>query len=487
VEVTPVDSPAKVTTPNQRAKPLKSARKHQIDSSSRPGSANSVSSTRRPPKSARGVKNSPPTNKANNAESVTSRPPSRGGRPVSAAGNRPPTRNNTSFHNAARPRTAAEKATDMFGEGVLTKQPSSALKDIISKYKSEGSAAYSSGSGSVYETYSDNLGEFLTLGVKKQFVEKTLTPRKEKPSQPGAPLKKHQISNKVYTLSTKSWRPDSSLGDNVEEAELQKFYQEVDPKLFYDPAADIPPESDPVFAPEQQETTIRYTWSAGASRTAATNLQSDSVTDSITQSLSERLKLPEPSDTTPRRHTPSSSRPTSTRYSISKSQNLQDLRGSVSRSKTEGVIGSGKNRHHDNKRRCKTPMSARSYTPIVVDGDDMTRYDDMKITGGTISNFDNVGNSMEEDKEDEEAMNDLEMELASQTGRLTADGRLSRLVFEDQPIIDVNDNMKLTTRSGSITPDTHRDIDKLRESMMDDFEESELLIMQDEAMRVSLL
>jgi len=84
-------------------------------------------------------------------------------------------------------------------------------------------------------------------------------------------------------------------------------------------------------------------------------------------------------------------------------------------------------------------------------------------------------------------MNDLEMELASQTGRLTADGRLSRLVFEDQPIIDVNDNMKLTTRSGSITPDTHRDIDKLRESMMDDFEESELLIMQDEAMRVSLL
>lgn len=61
----------------------------------------------------------------------------------------------------------------------------------------------------------------------------------------------------------------------------------------------------------------------------------------------------------------------------------------------------------------------------VVDGDDMTRYDDMKITGGTISNFDSVGNSMEEDKEDEEAMNDLEMELASQTGRLT--GQLRKI------------------------------------------------------------
>lgn len=64
----------------------------------------------------------------------------------------------------------------------------------------------------MYETYSDNLGEFLTLGVKKQFVEKTLTPRKEKPSQPGAPLKKHQISNKgVYVFETSrmggTWGP----------------------------------------------------------------------------------------------------------------------------------------------------------------------------------------------------------------------------------------------------------------------------------------
>ena len=62
-------------------------------------------------------------------------------------------------------------------------------------------------------------------------------------------------------------------------------------------------------------------------------------------------------------------RPSSTRYSTTKSQSFQSqdtLRGSVSRSKTEGFISSsGKNRQHiEDKRRCKTPASARAYTPI---------------------------------------------------------------------------------------------------------------------------
>lgn len=92
----------------------KSARKHPAPSNSRPGSASSVSSGKRPPKSARGAKNSPPTKSNNKADSVMSRPPSRG-RVGSALQNRPPSRNNTAFHNTARPRTAAEKAADMFG------------------------------------------------------------------------------------------------------------------------------------------------------------------------------------------------------------------------------------------------------------------------------------------------------------------------------------------------------------------------------------
>ena len=62
-------------------------------------------------------------------------------------------------------------------------------------------------------------------------------------------------------------------------------------------------------------------------------------------------------------------RPSSTRYSTTKSQSFQSqdtLRGSVSRSKTEGFISSsGKNRQHiADKRRCKTPASASAYTPI---------------------------------------------------------------------------------------------------------------------------
>ena len=55
----------------------------------------------------------------------------------------------------------------------------------------------------------------------------------------------------------------------------------------------------------EQQQTIRYTWSAVTSKTATTNQErSESVTDSITQLLSERLRLPEQSTTTPRKHKP---------------------------------------------------------------------------------------------------------------------------------------------------------------------------------------
>ena len=53
----------------------------------------------------------------------------------------------------------------------------------------------------------------------------------------------------------------------------------------------------------------------------------------------------------------------------------------------------------------------------VVDGDDMTRYDDMKISGGITPCI--AGDGDMEDDDEEIAMNDLELELASQTGRLT--------------------------------------------------------------------
>ena len=61
----------------------------------------------------------------------------------------------------------------------------------------------------------------------------------------------------------------------------------------------------------------------------------------------------------------------------------------------------------------------------VVDGDDMTRYDDMKISGGITPRIGgviggaSVNGYMEDDDDEEIAMNDLELELASQTGRLT--------------------------------------------------------------------
>lgn len=78
-----------------------------------------------------------------------------------------------------------------FSEGALTKQPSSALTDLISKYKNSGNVSHIPNAN-----YGESLGGFFTAGVKSEFKERTLTPRREKPVVPGAPLKKHQMSNK---------------------------------------------------------------------------------------------------------------------------------------------------------------------------------------------------------------------------------------------------------------------------------------------------
>lgn len=53
-----------------------------------------------------------------------------------------------------------------------------------------------------------------------------------------------------------------------------------------------------------------------------------------------------------------------------------------------------------------TDLLPLTFVVAVVDGDDMTRYDD--ITAGDARQ-----------EEDLDTMNDLELELASQTGRLT--------------------------------------------------------------------
>ncbi|XP_067945291.1 uncharacterized protein [Watersipora subatra] len=388
---------------------------------SKPASARKSTRARTPHKQVGAHKTSP---------SDRQRAESRNLRPASGLA-RPKSRSNTSFHRGSRPRTAAEKAADICGVGTLTKHPSPSLTDLIAKYKNSGqSHGYTSNQGS------DVLAGFFTAGVKAAFTERTLTPRKEKPQSPGQPLKKHQISNKVYTLGSKSWRPESSLGGNVQEEEVKKIWNEFD----YSQLEKVEP---------PPETTISYSWSASQS-------SGDAIPNFATEQQSFAVNAAEASNLTNPifdRNIPSYS---STRGNVQGSPRQSESGLGVRRTKTEYTV---------TNRTVVTPR--RSKTPLIVDGDDMTRYDNVAPIG---------------DQEDMDTMHDLEVELASQTGRLTADGSVSRL------LLDSNDNEEGTiSPKRSLTPDTHRNIDRLRDSIMDDFEETELLIMQDEAMRVSLL
>ncbi|KAH9490719.1 hypothetical protein Btru_032888 [Bulinus truncatus] len=59
-------------------------------------------------------------------------------------------------------------------------------------------------------------------------------------------------------------------------------------------------------------------------------------------------------------------------------------------------------------------LSGRESKAIVIDGDDLSSYDNVDVTH-------------QQDMEDKQALDQLEWELASDTGRLTADGQISRM------------------------------------------------------------
>ncbi|CAL1530576.1 unnamed protein product [Lymnaea stagnalis] len=64
-------------------------------------------------------------------------------------------------------------------------------------------------------------------------------------------------------------------------------------------------------------------------------------------------------------------------------------------------------------------MSGRESRAIVIDGDDLSCYDEFGLTE-------------QQDMEDKQALDQLEWELASDTGRLTADGNVSRMSLLDE-------------------------------------------------------
>ncbi|XP_059172738.1 zinc finger B-box domain-containing protein 1-like [Physella acuta] len=99
------------------------------------------------------------------------------------------------------------------------------------------------------------------------------------------------------------------------------------------------------------------------------------------------------------------------------------------------------------KRPFSSRASGRESRAVVVDGEDLSFYDD-------------VGLAEQQDMEDKQALDQLEWELASDTGRLTADGKVSRM-----SIIDDNEPVSKPSKY-SVKQNADKDYDlaeKLRE------------------------
>lgn len=162
-----------------------------------------------------------------------------GQRPKSGMSSRP---KSSALGSRPGSRAQSRAASRMKIEGVLTKAPSSALSQVAQMMQSTDHTY----------TYQSPLEEFFLAGVEGQPPEeaaegRVLTPSKgRKPTSASRPQsranralsakeEKFKISYKLYKMSPKSWRPDSSLGDSVplNEVKLDEPQEEMTMSYSY--------------------------------------------------------------------------------------------------------------------------------------------------------------------------------------------------------------------------------------------------------------
>ncbi|KAK7454124.1 hypothetical protein BaRGS_00039596 [Batillaria attramentaria] len=129
------------------------------------------------------VRKKPPPAAAARPKSVASRPASR----AKSARSRP----------GSRAQSRAQSRLGM--EGILTKTPSSDLKEIARRAQATSAQ------------YQSPMEDFFLAGVK---VGESEGQSQSRPSTP-AQVKNLKVSNKLYAMSPRSWKPDNSVGDSV--------------------------------------------------------------------------------------------------------------------------------------------------------------------------------------------------------------------------------------------------------------------------------
>lgn len=352
--------------------------------------------------------------------------------------------------------------------GLLTKAPSEALKEIARMAPSS-------------DTYC-GFDSFFMVGVQpkeRQDEDMPLTPTSQKKEE------KIKVSYQLYNMAPRSWKPDDSIIDAVP-------VDDVDQEDAEDDRA-----SSVMAYHAYSEQLVSDITERLISRFGELPLDEDAVSDhssgSAYRSLGEEYRTFTPSHNSSvsdspiisSRGTPIHMKRPQTRESMKTPPQTPRKQQTPSVDAFRLPVSSETPRQQDDKNtprqsarsRAQTPRLCKSRIEIQTPRRSKTYHGEIArpasravvMEGTDLSIFDTVGDNGVQNKEDEETLDQLEWELASQSGRVTADGKISRMeLADDISDEDVNNSLESFRSMSRLGQDQGYDINsKLRKDELE--------------------
>ncbi|XP_064615199.1 uncharacterized protein LOC135479306 [Liolophura sinensis] len=345
------------------------------------------------------------------SQTSAKRPSTAKSRPQSRARPKSTSRPRSSLASRAGSRAGSRVGSriSVYGEGHLTKAPSSSLQ-AVAKLELSSPATDSLNTAS--------LSGFFLAGVQSTTSEREIIPTSTRDKSKNS---QYKISNRLYQMAPRSWRPDSSVSEAAAPSEVKVEQREQD---------------------GEQEVTLSYTYSGQVTGEPV------QVHTGPVSPAQDSLSFPVRPPSTPK----------------SRSVTSPHRRRVISPKVRTGVQKSPTT--------ADTTESGRQSRAIVIDGDNLSQYDE-----------DSEAVLEEQDQDDGQTLHQLEWELASEAdgGKLSC---VDTLMPEDMAD-DLEDEEVMERFSRLTTPGPGYDIDvQLREEeLMDDFEEMERQITDEEAVK----
>ncbi|XP_033759710.1 zinc finger B-box domain-containing protein 1-like isoform X2 [Pecten maximus] len=393
------------------------------------------------------------------ASSAKSRPQSSAkSRPQSSAKSRPQSsarsKSRQNSYTQSRPGSRAKSRANsrIEGEGVLTKGPSQGLLQVAMMNQNEIL-------GDKQKSYSSAFNEFFMLGVQPEQTERTMTPSKHKDSR----TEKVKVSSQLYQMAPRSWRPDSSLADTIDTQTVKEDSAAMEMVEATTPVPlDITDQPNPIdlggrasvlsfinnemdCITQKAEANMMSLLTKELSFDDETELQfgnnleeeeeDDDFPDLPPTPSNLKVITPRPSSSVRLRPDSGTPRPSSSQSASHRDTRIGDNRPGSSFSVRSATVTprpeditprpvsvtkrfASTTPRPGSRSRSQAGGEGRESRAIIVDGEDMSNYD---LEGQREASF----------IEDQETLDNLEWELASETGRITANGKVSRMELED--------------------------------------------------------